>query len=47
MKKFLLVLLTGMALTINVYGFVNEYVIDSGIEEINHIAETTTTVYME
>lgn len=46
MKKFLLVLLTGMVLTMNLYGFVNEYMTED-VEEIDHIAETTTTVYME
>ena len=46
MKKFLLVALIGMVLTMNLYGFVNDYMNDE-LEEIDHIAETTTTVYME
>lgn len=46
MKKFLLVTLIGMALVMNLYGIVNEYM-DDDIEEVDHIAETTTTVYME
>lgn len=46
MKKFLLVTLIGMAVAMNVYGFVNEYMNDD-IKEINHIEETTTMVYME
>ena len=46
MKKLLLVVLIGMVLAIDVYGFVNEYMIEE-VEEINHIEETTTMVYME
>lgn len=46
MKKFLLVTLIGMVLTMNLYGIVTEYM-DDDIEEIDHIAETTITVYME
>ena len=46
MKKFLLVVLIGMALAIDLYGFVNEYMIDDP-QEVDHIKETTTTVYME
>lgn len=46
MKKFLLVALIGMALVMNLYGIVNEYM-DDDIEEVDHIAETTITVYME
>lgn len=46
MKKFLLVLLIGMAMAINVYGFVNQYMVED-IQEIDHIKETTTTVYVE
>ena len=46
MKKFLLVLFTGMVLAINLYGFVSKFMVKE-IEEINHIDATTTTVYME
>lgn len=46
MKKFLLVVLIGMVLTIDIYGIVNQFVKDD-IQEVNHIKETTTTVYME
>ena len=46
MKKLLLVVLIGMVLVIDVYGIVNEFMIEE-VEEINHIEETTTTVYME
>ena len=46
MKKLLLVVLIGMVLAIDVYGFVNGFMIEE-VEEINHIEETTTTVYME
>lgn len=46
MRKCLLVVLIGMALTINVYGIVKELTtVDE--QEIDHISETTTTVYME
>ena len=46
MKKFLLVTLMGMVLTMNLYGIVNEFMNDE-VGEVNHIEETTTTVYME
>lgn len=46
MKKFLLVLLMGMALTIYLYGIVNKYMVEE-VKEVDHIEETTTTVYME
>lgn len=46
MKKFLLVLLVGMVLAINLYGFVNQFM-NEEVEEIDHIEETTITVYME
>jgi hypothetical protein len=45
-RKFLLVTLIGMALAMNVYGFVKGFMVEE-VEEINHIEETTTTVYME
>ena len=47
MKKFLLVIFIGMALVMDIYGIVNEYLIDSELTEIDHIAETTTIVYVE
>ena len=46
MKKFLLVTIIGLVLAIDLYGIVNQIMVDN-IEEVNHIAETTTTVYME
>lgn len=46
MKKFLLVVFIGMALAINLYGIVNKFMTES-VEEIDHIDETTITVYME
>lgn len=46
MKKFLLVLLVGMVLVMNLYGFVNEFMVEKEVE-LDHIAETTTMVYME
>lgn len=46
MKKFLLVTLIGMVLAIDIYGVVNDFMVNE-IEEVDHIEETTTTVYME
>ena len=46
MKKFLLVVLIGMVLVIDIYGFMNSFMKDD-IKEVDHIQETTTTVYME
>lgn len=46
MKKFLLVLLVGMVLVTNLYGFVDQFM-NEEVEEINHIEETTIAVYME
>lgn len=46
MKKFLLVLLVGMVLVMNLYGIVNKFMAED-VEEIDHIKETTITVYME
>ena len=45
MKKFLLVVLVGIVLAMDVYGFVNDYM--NELKEVDHINETTTTVYME
>lgn len=46
MKKFLLVIFIGMVLAINLYGIVNKLMVDE-IEEVDHISETTTMVYVE
>lgn len=46
MKKFLLVVFIGMAVAINLYGIVNELMTED-VQEIDHIANTTTMVYME
>jgi hypothetical protein len=46
MKKFLLVVFIGAALALNVYGIVNE-IMTEDVQEIDHIEETTVTVYME
>lgn len=46
MKKFILVIFIGMVLAINLYGIVNKLMVDE-VKEINHIEETTMTVYME
>lgn len=45
MKKFILVVFIGAVLAMDLYGIVNEIMI--GNEEIDHIQETTTTVYLE
>lgn len=46
MKKFLLVTMIGLVLAINLYGIVNQFMTDE-VEEIDHIKETTVTVYVE
>jgi len=46
MKKFILVIFVGMVLAIDLYGVVEELKIDE-VKEVNHIEETTTTVYVE
>lgn len=46
MKKFLLVVLIGMVLALDIFGFVKQFTTDE-VEEIDHIEETTTMVYME
>lgn len=46
MKKFLLVIFIGMVLALDLYGIVNKFMIDE-VEEIDHIKETTMTVYVE
>lgn len=46
MKKFILVIFIGMVLAINLYGIVNKLMVDE-VKEIDHVEETTMTVYME
>ena len=46
MKKFILVVFIGVVLAINVYGIVNKFMTDD-VVEIDHIEETTVSVYME
>ena len=46
MKKFLLVTLIGMALAIYVYGIIEKFTVDE-VKEVDHVEETTITVYME
>lgn len=46
MRKFLLVVLIGMVLAIDLYGIVNKFMVED-VKEIDHIKETTITVYME
>lgn len=45
MKKFILVVFIGAVLAMDLYGIVNELMVNN--EEIDHIQETTTAVYME
>ena len=46
MKKFLLVTMIGLVLSMDLYGIVNQFMTED-VKEIDRIAETTTTVYME
>ena len=46
MKKFILVVFVGLVLAINLYGIVNKLMTED-VKEIDHIKETTVTVYME
>ena len=46
MKKFLLVTMIGLVLAMNLYGIVNQFMKDE-VKEVDHIKETTVTVYME
>lgn len=46
MRKFMLVTLIGMALAMYLYGIVNKFMNDE-IKEVDHIKETTITVYVE
>ena len=46
MKKFLLVTMMGLVLAMNLYGIINQFMTEE-VEEVDHIKETTVTVYME
>lgn len=46
MKKFLLVTMIGLVLAMNLYGIVNSFMKDE-VREVDHIKETTVTVYVE
>ena len=46
MKKLLLVTLIGLVLAMNLYGIVTQFMIDE-IKEIDHVRESTITVYVE
>ena len=46
MKKFLVVTLVGMVLVMDIYGFVNQFMKDE-VKEVDHIKESTVTVYVE
>ena len=46
MKKFLLVTMIGLVLAMNLYGIVKRFMKDE-VKEVDHIKETTVTVYME
>lgn len=46
MKKFLLVTMIGMVLTMSLYGFISELLAKPEME-VDHISETTITVYVE
>lgn len=46
MKKFVLVVFIGIVLAINLYGIVSKLMAEE-VEEIDHIEETTVTVYTE
>ena len=46
MKKFLIVALIGMVLAIDLYAFVKWITVDE-VKEVDHIKETTITVYVE
>lgn len=46
MKKFILVVFIGIVLATDLYGIVKEIMVDD-VKEVDHIEETTTTVYVE
>ena len=46
MKKFLLVTMIGLVLVMDLYGVVNQFMKDE-VKEVDHIAESTITVYVE
>ena len=46
MKKLLLVVFVGMVLAMDMYGIIEDFKANE-IKEVDHIKETTATVYME
>lgn len=46
MKKFLLVVFIGMVLGMSIFATIEDYK-NGQVEEIDHIEESTTAVYME
>lgn len=46
MKKFLLVVFIGMVLALNLYGIVNKLMVNE-VKEVDHVSESTITVYVE
>lgn len=46
MKKLLLVVFVGMVLAMDVYGFIEDFKANQ-VREVDHIKETTMTVYVE
>lgn len=46
MKKFLLVTMIGLVLAMDLYGIVKNFMTEE-IKEIDHIKESTITVYVE
>lgn len=46
MKKFLLVTMIGLVLAMDLYGIINQFMTET-IKEIDHIKESTITVYVE
>ena len=46
MKKFLLVAMVELVLAMDLYGIVNQFVKDE-VKEVDHISESTITVYVE
>ena len=46
MKKFLLVILIGMVLALDICGVIKQFTVDD-VKEKDIIAETTMTVYVE
>ena len=46
MKKFLLVIMIGLVLAMNLCGIIKN-IMEDEVKEVDHIAETTITVYVE